>query len=137
MPRSLRSRAAKLRQLGIDLEFPEVAIVEVDASVLGAWQYDQNTQELEERALVMSFRRVALSLHGRDARQILIVDNLGVWFDRCRSKNFELLHQLRVFASYVLGRYLKPTVRWGPSEFKNSDVPSRRCDPFPPVFPFC
>ena len=54
----------------------------------------------------------------------------SVCFDRCRSKNFELLKQIRVFASYVLARNLKPTVRWVPSEFNNSDEPNRSCDPF-------
>ena len=78
---------------------------------------------LDARALVMSLRRVALSLHGGDARQILIVDNFGVClcFDRCRSKNFELLNQIRVFASYVLARNFKPSLLWVPSEVNNSD----------------
>ena len=86
----------------------------------GAWQYDQNVQVLEARVLVMSLPRVALSPHGRDVRQIMIVDKLGVClcFDRCRSKNFELLNQIRVFARFVLARNLKPTVRWVPSEFE-------------------
>ena len=104
---------AKLRQLGVDLEFPEVATSGLALSrwvprFWGAWQHAQNIQVLEARALLM----FALSLHGRDARQIVIVDNLGVCLcvDRCRSKNFELPNQMRVSASCVLARKLKPTV---------------------------
>ena len=108
--------AAKLRQLGVDLEFPEVATPGLALSrwvprFWGAWQYEQNIQVMKAREMVMSLRRVALSLHGRDARQILIVDNLGLrlCFDWCRSKNFKWPK-----ASYV-------------------DEPSHRCDPFPGV----
>ena len=95
----------------------------------------KNIQVLEVQALVMSLRRVALSLHGRDVRQVLIVDNVGVCFsfDRYRSTNFELLNQIRVFASNVFARNLKPTVRWVPPEFHSSDEPRRRCHPFPSV----
>ena len=51
-------------------------------------------------------------------------------------QTFELLNQIRVFASYVFARKYTPTVRRVPSEFDNSDEPSRRCDPFPSVFSF-
>ena len=84
---------AKLLQIGFDFEIPEVATSGLALPrwvpwFWGAWQHEQNKQVLEARALVMSLRRVALSSHGRDARQILNVDNLAVClcFDRCQSK---------------------------------------------------
>ena len=92
---------AKLQQLGVDLEFPEVATSGLALSswvprFWEAWQHSQNIEVLDARALVMSLRRIALSSHGRDVRQVL--DNLGVClcFDRYRSRRFELLNQRRV-----------------------------------------
>ena len=59
-----------LRQLGVDFHFPEVASCGLFFSrwvhrFRRAWRH-QNIQVLEARALVMSLRRVALSLRGRD-----------------------------------------------------------------------
>ena len=100
----------------------------------GAWQHEQNIQVLEAWALVISLWRVALILHGREARRILILDNLGVGhcFNRCRSNN--LCSSIKYVFSQVVSfaRNLKPTVRWVPSEFNNSDEPCRR-DDFPSV----
>lgn len=93
----------------------------------GRWSYNAGILELEGRALVKSLKRVAVSVHGRDIRQLLLVDNMAVAlsFDRFRSRNFRLLLQIRKFAAYLLARNISSSVRWIPSELNNSDEPSR------------
>ena len=83
--------AAKIRQLGVDLDFPKLAksgpcFVELDASVLGCL----------------------------GARSEYTRTRVCLCFDRCRSKNFELLNQIRVFDSLLLlfSRNFKLGVRW-------------------------
>ena len=93
----------------------------------GKWEFNAGILELEARALVKSLRRVALSVFGSDIRQLLLADNMAVVlsFDRFRARNYRLLKQIRVFTSYLLARNIAATVRWIPSEFNNSDEPSR------------
>ena len=75
----VRGDTAGLRQLGVTIEFPEVATLGLAVSrwvprFWGAWQHEQ---VLEARALLMSLWRVPLISHGRDAQQVLIVDSSG------------------------------------------------------------
>eukprot|EP00435_Cladocopium_sp_Y103_P059775 s985_g21.t1 len=46
-------------------------------------------------------------------------------FDRFRSRNFKLLREIRKISSYLLAKNMLASVRWIPSEFNNSDEPSR------------
>ena len=112
----------KLRQLEVDLQFPRSGDVGtcsdlVGASILGC----------------LSAQPEFSSFGGTGAGNLRRQSVRCLCFDRCRSKSFEMLNQIRVFASHVLAKNLKPTVRWVPSEFSKSDEPSRRCEPFPSV----
>lgn len=95
--------------------------------VWGKWDFSENIVVLEGRALVKSLKRIALTVFGSNIRQVLLVDNLSVAlsFDRCRSRDFKLLKQIRKFCSYLLARNISASIRWVPSELNNSDIPSR------------
>ena len=69
----------------------------------GTWKYSEHIGILESRALVKSLKRIALTRFGLNARQILLVDNLGVAlaFDRSRCRSFAILRQIRKFAAYL------------------------------------
>ena len=92
----------------------------------GKWDYPDNIV-LEGRALVKSLKRIALTTFGHSIRQLLLVDNLAVAlaFDRCRSRDYKLLKQIRRFCGYLLSRNISASIRWVPSELNNSDEPSR------------
>lgn len=93
----------------------------------GKWEYPDNIVVLEGRALVKSLKRIALTTFGHSIRQLLLVDNLSVAlaFDRCRSRDYKLLKQIRRFCGYLLSRNISASIRWVPSELNNSDEPSR------------
>lgn len=93
----------------------------------GKWDYPDNIVVLEGRALVKSLKRIALTTFGHSIRQLLLVDNLSVAlaFDRCRSRDYKLLKQIRRFCGYLLSRNIAASIRWVPSELNNSDEPSR------------
>ncbi len=93
----------------------------------GRWKHSSGILELEARALVMSLRRIALSVFGHDIRQLLLTDNMSVClsFDRSRAKSYPLLKQIRVFTAYCLARNITCTIRWVPSELNSADEPSR------------
>ena len=93
----------------------------------GKWEYPENIVVLEGRALVKSLKRIALTTFGHSMRQLLLVDNLSVAlaFDRCRSRDYKLLKQIRRFCGYLLARNISASIRWVPSELNNSDEPSR------------
>ena len=93
----------------------------------GRWKHSAGILELEARALVMSLRRIALSIYGHDLRQLLLTDNMSVClsFDRSRAKSYALLRQIRVFTAYCLSRNISCTIRWVPSELNSADEPSR------------
>lgn len=93
----------------------------------GRWKHESGILELEARALVMSLRRIALSIFGHDTRQLLLTDNMSVClsFDRSRAKNYPLLKQIRIFNAYCLARNISCTIRWVPSELNSADEPSR------------
>ena len=46
-------------------------------------------------------------------------------FERCRSRNFKPLVQIRKLNSYALARNIHVAIRWIPSELNGSDEPSR------------
>ena len=62
-----------------------------------------------------------------NARQLFLVDSMSaaLAFDRCRSKNFRMLRQIRRFCSFALARNMSFSVRWVPSELNPADGPSR------------
>ena len=90
-----------------DLELNE-DFVEVPARLLrhglwrscswGKWQFAGDIGELEARALTKGLRRGAQTFHGRNLRQLILVDNLGVClaFNRGRSKSLRILKQIRL-----------------------------------------
>ena len=110
---------------------------EIDAQLLhrhlwtpkswGTWKHEEHIVILEARALNKALDRVAYTRYGHDIRQLFLVDSMSIAlsFDRCRSRSFKLLRQIRRFASLCLARNLDPHVRWIPSEFNSADEPSR------------
>ena len=52
----------------------------------GPWKHKEGILILESRALIKSIRRIALSVFGRNIRQLLLADNMSVVlaFERCR-----------------------------------------------------
>ena len=110
---------------------------EIDAQLLhrnlwtpktwGTWKHEEHIVILEARALNKALDRVAYTRYGHDVRQLFLVDSMSIAlsFDRCRSRSFKLLRQIRRFASVCLARNLDPHVRWIPSELNSADEPSR------------
>ena len=105
-----------------------------DVKRAGRWRFQEGEgiYELESRALLMSLERVVCSRHGRDMRQLLLVDNMAVSlaFERCRSRHFGVLKVIRKFGAYCLGRNVSTSVRWVPSEANAADGPSRAAPRF-------
>ena len=93
----------------------------------GTWKYQEHILILEARALNKALDRVALTKYGKNIRQLLLVDSMSIAlsFDRCRSRSFKLLRQIRRFAGTCLARNIDPHVRWIPSELNSADEPSR------------
>ena len=110
---------------------------EIDAQLLhrhlwtpktwGTWKHSEYIVILEARALNKALDRIAHTRYGHDVRQLFLVDSMSIAlsFDRCRSRSFKLLRQIRRFASLCLARNLDPHVRWIPSELNSADEPSR------------
>lgn len=110
---------------------------EIDAQLLhkelwtpklwGTWNHEEHILVLEARALNKALNRIAVTKFGQDIRQLLLVDSMSVAlsFDRCRSRSFKLLRQIRKYAAVCLARNIDPHVRWIPSEFNSADEPSR------------
>ena len=75
----------------------------------------------------MGAKRVANSNHGKDIRQVFLLDNMSLVLAlaRCRSKNFLVLTVLRKFYAYALAKHIRCFFRWIPSELNSSDAPSR------------
>ena len=93
----------------------------------GAWKRHEHIVHLEARALVKSFEHVVHDCGLSDCRQLFLVDSMSaaLAFDRCRSKNFRMLRQIRKFCSFSLARNIAFSVRWLPSELNPADAPSR------------
>ena len=93
----------------------------------GSWKHEEHILVLEARALNKALNRVALTKFGKNIRQLMLVDSMSVAlrFDRCRSRSFKLLKQVRRYASTCLARNIDPHVRWIPSELNSADEPSR------------
>ena len=93
----------------------------------GPWKRHEHIVHLEARALVKSFEHVVHDCGLSDCRQLFLVDSMSaaLAFDRCRSKNFRMLRQIRKFCSFSLARNIAFSVRWLPSELNPADAPSR------------
>ena len=91
----------------------------------------ENILILEARSALRAIERLAACEPGRNLRQLLLVDNLGLALsmDRCRSKNFKLLAILRRVSSLRLCKNIRLAVRWIPSEANPADAPSRIYEP--------
>ena len=75
-------------------------------------------------------QRVAESSFGKSVRQLFLVDHMFVClaFEQARAKDYRLLCLIRRFASYLLARNIRASVRWMPSELNNADEGSRLAD---------
>lgn len=93
----------------------------------GRWKKHEHIVHLEARALVKSFEYLVEDTHSKDCRQLFLVDSMSaaLAFDRCRSRNFKMLRQIRKFCSYGLARNISFSVRWVASELNPADEPSR------------
>jgi len=67
----------------------------------GTWKHEEHILVLEARALNKALDRVACSRFGKNIRQLMLVDSMSVAlsFDRCRSRSFKLLKQVRRYAA--------------------------------------
>ena len=97
----------------------------------GQWKRREHIVHLEARALVKSFEHVVEDGQISHCRQLFLVDSMSaaLAFDRCRSKNFRMLRQIRKFCSFSLARNIAFSVRWLPSELNPADAPSRAKEP--------
>ncbi|CAK8994704.1 unnamed protein product [Durusdinium trenchii] len=79
----------------------------------GRWKKHEHIVHLEARALVKSFEYLVEDTHSKDCRQLFLVDSMSaaLAFDRCRSRNFKMLRQIRKFCSYGLARNISFSVR--------------------------
>ncbi|CAK8990488.1 unnamed protein product, partial [Durusdinium trenchii] len=123
-----------LRLSGWDLkqDFPEVPVHQLKSQEWatvrqGAWRRSEHIVHLEARALVKSFEFLVHDTEISHCRQLFLVDSMSasLSFDRCRSKNFRMLRQIRKFCSLALARNVAFSVRWVPSELNPADGPSR------------
>ena len=83
----------------------------------GRWCRKEKIMVLEARALTKAMKRLSRTRVGAYVRQVFLSDNMGVVlsFSRCRSRDFDLLGQIRRFCSYCLALNIKACVRWIPS----------------------
>ena len=123
-----------LQLSGWDLkpDFPEVPVSRLQAQDWstvrqGPWRRSEHIVHLEARALVKSMEFLVHDTEASHCRQLLLVDSMSasLAFDRCRSKNFKMLRQIRKFCSLALARNIAFSVRWLPSELNPADEPSR------------
>ena len=119
----------------LDSKFPEVSAQQLQNSDWQVvrqdrWKRSEHIVHLEARALVKSMEAVVHDCSAFDSRQLLLVDSMSaaLAFDRCRSRNYRLLRQIRKFCSYAIGCNLSFSVRWIPSEINPADEPSRVFD---------
>ena len=82
---------------------------------------------VEARALFRSLQMLVSVHHVENSRCLLLVDNLGIAlsFERKRSRHFKVLVQIRKFCAYCLTFNIRCSIRWVPSEWNCSDMPSR------------
>ena len=72
----------------------------------GKWMFAKDMLILEARALVKTVQRLARTRLGKNIRQLMLVDNMGVClaFDRSRCRNFGLLIQVRRCVAFWLAK---------------------------------
>ena len=92
------------------------------------WKFEENILLLEARALVNTASRAADSWPVKEARVLLLGDNLAVVMAFCRYRAREdgLLVHVRRVASIALSRGISSHVRWIPNESNSGDEGSRR-----------
>ena len=116
----------------LDQSFPEVPARLLQRHLWaprlwGKWKHKEGILTLEARAAVKALQRVALSVFGSQIRQLFLLDNMSLVLalERCRSRQYGLTKQIRIFCAYCLSRGIQPAFRWLPSELNNADEPSR------------
>ena len=97
----------------------------------GRWDFDEHITLLEGRTMTKACKRVAMTVYGKNSRQLMLGDNLSavLSFERCRAKDFKLLVQVRKACSYQLAVNMHMAYRWIPSELCSADSASRLYDP--------
>ena len=96
-------------------------------TIWGRWHFSEAIGVLEARAILLSFKRLALTRYGHDMRHLHLSDNLGIVLsvERSRARNFKVLKILREIAAYCFARNIQLAIRWVPSELNIADEPSR------------
>ena len=120
---------------GVDPTFPEIPAAGLRRNLWvpkmwGAWRYKEGILVLESRAALKGLKRILMTRHGHDMRQLLLCDNMAcvLCFERGRCKNYAVLNILREYCAFCLAKNVSVTVRWIPSELNISDEPSRIYD---------
>lgn len=116
----------------LDPRFPEISKDILQSTTWstvrqGPWKKKEHIVHLEARALVKSMEFAVHDNLAANTRQLFLVDSMSaaLAFDRCRSKNYRMLRQIRKFCSMSLARNISFSVRWVPSELNPADGPSR------------
>lgn len=116
----------------LDPRFPEISKDILQSTTWstvrqGPWKKKEHIVHLEARALVKSMEFAVHDNLAASTRQLFLVDSMSaaLAFDRCRSKNYRMLRQIRKFCSMSLARNISFSVRWVPSELNPADGPSR------------
>ena len=116
----------------LDPRFPEISKDILQSTTWstvrqGPWKKKEHIVHLESRALVKSMEFAVHDNLAANTRQLFLVDSMSaaLAFDRCRSKNYRMLRQIRKFCSVSLARNISFSVRWVPSELNPADGPSR------------
>ena len=114
-------------------DFPEVPSHMLDLSfwkevIAGRWKFSESIHVLEARVLLLAVKRLARSLNSRNARHLILSDNMSVTLaiSKGRASDFALLSICRKIAAYSVACRFRIRVRWIPSELNIADAPSRR-----------
>ena len=114
-------------------EVPPAMTDEQKWTVVGGWKFAEveDIMVLEARALLRGLERVTRTRFGRNLRQVIFADNLGLVLSvgRWRCRSFKILVILRRMAAWCLSRNAHLAVRWIPSEKNPADGPSRLFQP--------
>ena len=129
--------AALLHDEGCDVDpaFPEIPAAGLRRELWvpklwGAWRRREGILVLESRAALKGLKRILMTRHGQNMRQLLLCDNMAcvLCFERGRCKNYAVLNVLREHCAYCMAKNVSVTMRWIPSELNVSDEPSRLYD---------
>ena len=110
-------------------EVPHEMLDPKDWETLCARPYNhaEDTTPLEARAVLRGLEGIAFTELGRNLRQLMLCDNLGLTFaiERWRTRSYKTLMVIRRIAGVSLARNIRLSIPWMASETNSADEPSR------------